>query len=317
MTNDTTRREFIVKAASFAAGAVALSSLDSFASDSPLVSKLPKRVLGKTGVEVPILGLGADGMVTDTLDPDKLLGYLEEVLDSGVTFFDTAYIYGKDGQSEKNLGLLIGTKRRKEAFLATKTSSRTYDGTMRQVDESLKRLRTDYLDLIQIHHFSDKDDAKMLGQKDGVLTALYKLRDQKVVRFIGLTGHSQDSQVKEALKLYEWDTFMCFVKPAKFSEPAIMEQIPLAVKQNAGIIAMKTFGGRPGSLVGDSPGQADANALLRYAWSQPVTVAIPGVKSIKQFRENLSIAKNFEPMTPDEIQALTDRINSGSKPWQR
>ncbi len=316
MTNETTRREFIVKAASFA-GAVALSSLDSFGSDSPAISKLPKRVLGKTGVEIPILGLGADGMVTETLDPDKLLGYLEEVLDSGVIFFDTAYIYGKDGQSEKNLGLLMGTKRRKEAFLATKTSSRTYDSTMRQVDESLKRLRTDYLDLIQIHHFSDKDDAKMLGQKDGVLTALYKLRDQKVVRFIGLTGHSQDSQVKEALKLYEWDTFMCFVNPAKFSEPAIMEQIPLAVKQNAGIIAMKTFGGRPGSLVGNTPGKADARLLLRYTWSQPVTVAIPGVKSIKQFRENLSIAKKFEPMTPDEIQALTDRINSGSKPWQR
>jgi uncharacterized protein len=317
MSNETTRREFIVKAAGFAAGAIALSSLDSFGLESPPVLKLPKRVLGKTGVEVPILGLGADGMVTDTTDPDKLLGYLEEVLDSGVTFFDTAYIYGKDGQSEKNLGLLMGTKRRKEAFLATKTSSRTYDGAMRQVGESLKRLRTDYLDLIQIHHFSDKDDAKVLGEKDGVLTALDKLRDQKVVRFIGLTGHSQDLQVKEALKLYEWDTFMCFVNPAKFSEPAIREQIPLAIKQNTGIIAMKVFGGRPGSLVGNSPGQAEAEALLRYAWSQPVTVAIPGVKSIKQFRENLAEAKRFKPMTPEEIQTLTVQINSGPKPWQR
>jgi uncharacterized protein len=211
----------------------------------------------------------------------------------------------------------MGTKRRKEAFLATKTSSRTYDGVMQQVDKSLKRLRTDYLDLIQIHHFSDKDDAKTLDQKDGVLTALYKLRDQKVVRFIGLTGHSQDSQVKEALKLYEWDTFMCFVNPAKFSEPAIREQIPLAIKQNAGIIAMKTFGGRPGSLVGNSSGQAEAEALLRYAWSQPVTVAIPGVKSIKQFRDNLAEAKRFKPMTPEEIQTLTAQINSGPKPWQR
>ncbi|MBN1907825.1 MAG: hypothetical protein JW927_22305 [Deltaproteobacteria bacterium] len=92
MDNKSTGREFIVKAAGFATGAIALSSLESFGLDSPPVSKLPKRVLGKTGVEVPILGLGADGMVTDTTDADKLLGYLEEVLDSGVTFFDTAYI---------------------------------------------------------------------------------------------------------------------------------------------------------------------------------------------------------------------------------
>lgn len=92
MTNETTRSEFIVKAASFAAGAVALSSLDSYGLDSPHVSKLQKRVLGRTGVEIPILGLGADGMVNDTTDSDKLLSYLEEVLDSGVTFFDTVYI---------------------------------------------------------------------------------------------------------------------------------------------------------------------------------------------------------------------------------
>jgi hypothetical protein len=92
MSNESTRREFIVKAAGFAAGAVALSSLDSFGSDTSSVSKLPKRILGKTGVEVPILGLGADGMVTDTTDADKLLGYLEEGLDSGVTFFDIVYI---------------------------------------------------------------------------------------------------------------------------------------------------------------------------------------------------------------------------------
>lgn len=92
MDNKSTRREFIVKAAGFAAGAIAMSSLDSYGLNSPSASKLPKRVLGKTGVAVPILGLGADCMVTDTTDADKLLGYLEEVLDSGVTFFDTAYI---------------------------------------------------------------------------------------------------------------------------------------------------------------------------------------------------------------------------------
>jgi uncharacterized protein len=318
MDSHLSRREFLSAATCFAAGTVAgARSSELLAAASSISPPLPKRVLGKTGVSVSILGLGADGIVTDSAKPDEVTAFLQEALNSGIAFFDTAYAYGKDGRSEKNLGLLMGTKRRREAFLATKTGSRTYDGAMRQVNESLKRLRTDYLDLIQIHHLNAKDDAKALGHKDGALAALRKLRDQKVVRFIGLTGHPQDPQVKEALSLYEWDTFMGFVNPARFSEPALQEQIPLALKKGAGVIAMKTFGGRPGSLVGTSAGQADGAALLRFAWSQPIAVAIPGVTSISQFRQNLAEASRFKPMTAEEIKALTTQINSSPKPWQR
>jgi hypothetical protein len=279
--------------------------------------RLPQRLLGKTGVTVSILGLGADGIVTDATNPEEVARFLQEALDAGITFFDTAYVYGKDGQSEKNLGLLMGTKRRREVFLATKTGSRTYDGALRQVQESLKRLRTDYLDLIQVHHLTAKDDVPALGRKDGVLAALRRLREQKIVRFVGLTGHPQEPQVKEALACYEWDTFMGFVNPARFSEPALREQIPLARQKGMGVIAMKTFGGRPGPLVGNAAGQADAAALLRFAWSQPIAVAIPGVTSRQQLLQNVEAARRFQPLTAEETRALSARINSGPKAWKR
>ncbi|MGA2496568.1 MAG: aldo/keto reductase [Tepidisphaeraceae bacterium] len=316
MRERTTRREFLERTGCLAA-AMAVGTCAGTAKGEVPALPLPRRPLGKTGVEVSILGLGADGFVTDTTDQDDVERFLNEVLDAGVHYFDTAYVYGKDGQSEKNLGLVMGGKRRKEAFLATKTGSRTYDGAMKQVTESLRRLRTDYLDLIQMQHISRKDDVKALGRKDGALAALEKLRDQGVVRFVGLTGHPQDPQVKQAMAMYEWDTLMCFVNPAAFSEPALREQIPLAQKKGMGIIGMKTFGGRPGSLVGNAAGEADAGSLLRFALSCPISVAIPGVMSRRQFRENLEVVRNFRPMSDKETAGITQRIGSGTTPWER
>jgi uncharacterized protein len=318
MSTAPNRREFCATAACVAAGALAGAwSPEVSTASATAEPPLPRRVLGNTKVEVPILGLGADGLVTDSTDPEQVSHFLHGAFDAGVRYFDTAYAYGKDGQSEKNLGLFMGTARRSEVFLATKTGSRTYDGAMRQVTESLQRLRTDYLDLIQVHHLTARDDVNALGQPDGVLTALYKLRDQRVVRFVGLTGHSQDAVVREALARYGWDTFMGFVNPARFSQPTLQDQIPLAVSKGLGIIAMKNFGGRRGPLVGTAAGQADATALLRFALSQPITVAIPGVTSARQFAENLATARHFQPMPPEEMAALSDRINAGPRPWQR
>jgi hypothetical protein len=192
-----------------------------------------------------------------------------------------------------------------------------YDTAMRQVEISLRRLRVNQLDLIQVHHVSAKDDVRRFGRKTGVLAALRKLRDQKVVRFIGITGHPDAPQVKQALEMYEWDTFMCFVNPAKSSQPALKEQLPAARKKQCGIIAMKTLGGRPGLLVGREKGRAGAALLLRFALSQPVAVALAGMASQRQLTENLQIARNFKPLSKQEFRDLYRQINSGEKPWGR
>lgn len=312
----STRRDFLKTVGTVAACTVMAPLAGTVHGAAASSSGIPTRLLGKTGVKVPILGLGGDGLVSDSTDRETVEKFLTDVLDSGVTFFDTAHLYGQDGLSEKNIGLVSGTARRKEIFLATKTGSRTYNGAMAQVEESLRRLRTDRLDLIQVHHICARDNVSELGHKDGALTALWKLQEQKVVRFIGLTGHPEDPQVIEALETYHWDTFMCFVNPARFSRPAFQEQLPLALKRNIGIIAMKTFGGRPGMLMGKGPGKADARSLLRFAWTNPITVAIPGIKTRKQLVENLEIARSFQPMSSSEMESLKDRINAVQKGWR-
>ncbi len=324
MTKSLNRREFLHVSASLAAGAGVALTVGHCAAGSaataaarPAKGHLPRRVLGRTGVEVSILGLGGDGLISDSTDEDAVVRFLTSALDSGIDFFDAAYLYGKDGRCEKNLGLVMGTARRKDVFLATKTGARKYDTAMRQIETSLKRLRTDRLDLVQVHHVNDKDDLKQFAAGSGVLTALRKLQDQKVVRFIGMTGHPDSANVKRALEMYDWDTFMCFVNPAKFSLPALERQMPAARKKNMGIIAMKTFGGRPGLLVGNQEGQADAATLLRYALGQEISVAIPGTATARQMEENLTTARNFKPLSADEIAALATRINAKADGWKR
>jgi uncharacterized protein len=316
------RREFLLKSATAAAGVAAGVALGSswiaqaFAATSePAKPKLPTRVLGRTGVNVTIVGLGGDGLISDSTDPDAVVEFLTAALDAGVNYFDTAHMYGKEGRCEKNLGLLMGTKRRKDVFLATKTGARTYDTAMVQMETSLKRLKVDRLDLVQVHHVKDKDDIRQFGAKDGVLKAIRKMQDQKVVRFVGMTGHPDSANVKKALEMYDWDTFMCFVNPAKFSRPALQEQLPVAKKKNIGVIAMKTFGGRPGSLVGQGKGQADSATLLRFALGQDVALAIPGVSTVRQLEENLKVAKNFKPLSEEETRRLIERIDA--KSWKR
>jgi len=307
MDDSTTRRGFLKTASTVAAGTLATGiggKILSAGESKSAPGKLPQRPLGKTGVKVSILGAGGDGILSDSTDKDAVLKFLTHAVDGGVNFFDTAYLYGKNGRCDRNLGLIMGTPRRKGLFLATKTGGRMYETAMRQVEISLRRLRVNQLDLIQVHHVSAKDDVRRFGRKTGVLTALRKLQDQKVVRFIGITGHSDAPQVKQALEMYEWDTFMCYVNPAKFTQPALKEQLPAAHKKRCGIIAMKVFGGRPGRLVGRQKGRTGAAPLLRFALGQPIAVALAGMRSQRHLVENLQIARNFKPLSGQETRAL-------------
>ena len=323
MSKKMNRREFMTaSAAVLATGAVA----DALLGDLPAATlsaqavetkeKLPQRLLGRTKVKVGILGLGGVGFLTDWEDEDQIAALINEAIDSGVNYFDTAHAYGKDGKSERSLGLVMGTPRRKEVFLATKTGDRTYDGALAEVEESLKRLRTDYLDLIQVHGFgtNEQDDLSAIGRKDGVLPALRKLRNEKVVRFIGITGHPNSPKLKEAIATYDFDTLLCFINPKAESQWVEDELLPLAQQKQLGIIAMKTFGGsNPATLVGDGDGKAPASLLLRYAFGKPIAVAVPAVANKEEFQQNLSVARSFLPLSDEERRALIARINSPTK----
>jgi len=290
------------------------------ASSQPSTASLPKRPLGKTGVEVCVLILG--GVVamkeppTPTFHPAELAN---AALDAGITYFDTAPSYN-NGQSERNYGEVLAT-RRNEVFLATKTGARDYDGAMREVESSLQRLRVDRLDLLQIHGVSQNEDFSRWEKPDGVLAALYKLRDQKVTRFLGVTGHESAEQMKKAIELFEFDTILTTFNPTLKRRPFEERVLPVAQEKRMGILAMKVMGGGLGSLaVGnplkndgasnhdDAPRQANPGLLIRYALGLPVTAAVVGMASREHLRTNLQAAREQPPLTPAEQEALRKQL---------
>ena len=194
---------------------------------------IPRRILGKTGVEVSCLIIGGvSGMMavpTREFDPAELA---DAALNAGINYFDTAASYG-NGQSEINYGKVVG-KRRKEIFLSTKTDKRTYDGAMKEIETSLKRLQTDHLDLWNVHGASPGEDISLWGKPDGCLKAFYKMRDEKVIRFIGVTGHADADTMNRAIDMYTFDTILTTYNPCPRRKPFRELVLPNAVKKNMG-----------------------------------------------------------------------------------
>ncbi|MBG0858479.1 MAG: aldo/keto reductase [Bacteroidales bacterium] len=270
----------------------------------------PKRILGKTGVEVTVLILGGvSGMMqkpTKEFHPAELAN---AALDLGINYFDTAASYGA-GQSELNYGEVLA-KRRNEVFLATKTGDRTYDGAMREVEESLKRLQTDHLDLYQVHSVTAREDITLWDKPDGVMKALYKLRDEKVTRFIGVTGHESAEAMNRAIDIYQFDTILTTFNPVPRRKPFRELVLPNALRKNMGIIAMKVMGGGEGALVAgnppvkptngnwywdETPHQVEAATLIRYVLGLPVSCADVGMKSLKELEINVAAARDMKPL---------------------
>jgi aryl-alcohol dehydrogenase-like predicted oxidoreductase len=305
------RRRFLTSV--MAAGTLACAAQDRAMAE--IGPPLAKRALGRTGVQVTVLGLGGfTGMKeprSATLDPVELAN---AAIDAGIRYFDTAPAYG-DGQSERNYGEVLA-RRRNEVFLATKTGQRTYDGAMREIEASLKRLRTDRLDLIQIHNTGAQEDLAFWGTAGGVLKALEKLRDQKITRLIGVTGHESADVMCRAIAMYDFDTVLTTFNPMKSRRAYLEKVLPLATDKKMGILAMKVMGGAFGSLaVGnpakndgkpnhdDAPRQAEPGMLVRYVLGLPITAAIVGMKSLAELKANAATARQ-QPLSEQQRKAL-------------
>ena len=304
------RREFL----GTMAGAVAVGTIGaariSVAESNPAQAEgaMPRRVLGKTGVEVSILALG--GVIGMQLPPNEShdpVAIAETALNLGVNYFDTAPSYN-NGQSEKNYGQVLA-RRRQDVFLACKTHDRSYDGTLRCVEQSLKHLRTDRFDLLQIHGVSAGEDLAAWGKPDGVYKALQTLREQKVTRFIGITGHDSAEILGRAIAMYEFDTLLTTLNPVPRRRAYRETLLRLANEKEMGVIAMKVMGGGNGCLVtgnplqqvlrpyhDDAPRQVEARSLIRYTLGLPVSLAVIGVDSTEQLKENVRMVKETQPM---------------------
>ncbi|HSB73440.1 MAG TPA: aldo/keto reductase [Candidatus Methylomirabilis sp.] len=289
---------------------------------------LPRRLLGKTGDMVSIVGFGAGSRFCSMQDEDAAQALLERALELGITYFDTAGSYTRRGierLSERRLGE-FSQRRRRAVFLATKIDPRGRSGALQSVERSLKLLRTDSLDLIQIHALSDRDDLDRMGRADGVVAAIRELKDQKVVRFIGITGHNDGVAMAEALRRHEFDTVLMALNAAQSANPIAVRRmqpipafeesaLPVALKQNLGVLSMKVMG--QGLLAGDGPGRAAPSELLRFNLSQPVACVVIGVEHMARLEENVSAARTFAAMGESEKQKLREQVAPSRSAWRR
>jgi uncharacterized protein len=318
------RRDFLKSTAAFVALGAAQGALAA-QSDS---TSLPNRRLGKTGEMVSVIGFGAGSRFCSIQDEEAAMALLERAFDMGVTYFDSSASYTRKGierLSEKRLGE-FSKSRRKELFLATKFDPRDRDGALRSVERSLQLLQTDYLDLIQIHSLSDLDDLNRMGGANGAVAAVRQLKDQKVVRFIGITGHNDGDAMVEALRRYDFDTVLMALNAAQSANPVAarrMEPIPafeqsalpLALEKQMGVISMKVMG--QGMLVGDGAGRASSPDLLRFNLSQPVACVVVGMEQKARLEENIHVARGFTPMNEDSKQKLREKVAPSRSAWQR
>ncbi|MGC8595376.1 MAG: aldo/keto reductase [Candidatus Kryptoniota bacterium] len=296
------RRSFLTRMASALAGIGLLRSGGKAAAIGKLFTfgtkqQMPTRVLGKTGYSVKIFSLGGQSTLEQPGTDRESEEIINRAIDLGVNYIDTAAAYG-NGISETYIGRVMKT-RRKEVYLATKTHDRSYDGSMRLLERSLKNLQTDHLDAWQIHNVRTKDDLDKIFSKDGVLKAMEKARDQGIVRFLGITGHRDPFVLAEAIRRYEFDTILMALNAADRHHNSFIENLlPIAVEKNMGIIGMKVPArGR----IFNNGGITSMAQAMRYVLTQPVSTIIVGIDTIPHLEENVSIAAHFTPMTEKEL----------------
>jgi aryl-alcohol dehydrogenase-like predicted oxidoreductase len=209
------RREFLERSGLAVGAVAALPALPPrVPADATVTTTLPHRTLGRTGASVSILAMGCGSRFL-MYPADEATAVLEKAVGLGIDYLDTAVGYG-EGESETRLGRFLAT-RRKDVFLATKVPgrSRTRDAALKEVEASLKRLQTDHLDLLHLHSLGDEADLAKIEAPDGAIKALYELREQKVTRFIGMTGHTDGAVMAKAIEHNDLDCVQMAMNPAR------------------------------------------------------------------------------------------------------
>ncbi len=314
------RREFLKRCAAGTAaiGMLSTGNLIPGQRELPYDAKgLPTIVHGKTGIRVPRMAIGCGSRFCAVQDPEKSQELLNFALNNGFYYWDTAhdYVYN-DVVSEERLGLVL-KHRRKEVFLATKVGDRTYDGAMRHIEESLKRLETDHLEILQIHSILSIIDVEKIGKKQGVYRALKRMKDEKVTRFIGFSGHSNAEAMAAMASRFDFDTMLIALN--HYAEKVgDMENyaIPRAAEKNMGIIVMKVI--RPRENIEG----LRAEELIRYALSLKVPhVAVIGTDSMEVVKKNRELLRNFSPMSKEQMEKIRGKIEpffaSSDVPWMQ
>jgi predicted aldo/keto reductase-like oxidoreductase len=301
---DDSRRDFLK---SSLAGA-AMLSLAAAAPAKDEGKGLPTRPLGKTGVNVSILCLGG-WHIGSVKDEQEAIKIMHAAIDEGLTFFDNAWDY-HDGGSETIMGkgLAQGGKR-KQVFLMTKNCARDAKGTRQHLEDSLRRLQTDHLDLWQFHEINYDNDPDWILEK-GALAEALKARQEGKVRFIGFTGHKDPRIHAKMLGKHAWDTVQMPINACDWHYRSFVhEVVPEANKRGIGVIGMKSLGGgsdHKGRFA--TEGVCTVAEARAYALSQAIATLVVGIDSMEVLRQDLTNARAFKPLGQKDLDALLAKV---------
>ncbi len=291
------RRNFVKVGA---AGTAGLYVTTKKASGAQGAAAMPERPLGRTGHNVRLFSLGGQATLERAGTRDESIAIINTAIDRGVNYIDTAAAYGR-GISQTYIGEVMAT-RRDEVFLATKTHDRTRDGSLRLLEESLRRLQTDHLDLWQLHNVRTDEQLELIFGDDGAIEALQQAQEEGVVRFLGITGHFDPAVLATAINRFDFDIVLIALNPADpHFLPFQTELLPLANEKEMGVIAMKIPA--RGRLFRED-GITNMRDALSYVFTLPISTAIVGCDDVAQLEENISIAENFEPLSSAEMARI-------------
>lgn len=270
------------------------------------------RPFGKTGEMFPIMSFGGQRIVDEHgCTEGEAVKIVNTAIDRGIRYFDTAWIYS-DGQAETRLGK-VAKDRRSEMWIATKTWSTNRDEARRQLETSLSRLQTDYVDEWRLHNLYNYDRLDAFTGKEGALEAAIRAREEGLVRHIAISGHTDPQILVEALNRFPFDSALIAVSALDHFILSFAEEfLPIANDRGVATIGMKVLG--LGSL------KHEVERSLRYAFNLPVSTVIVGMESMDQLEQNLAIAESFIPMTDEErlnfFKDIISLVRTEKIPWK-
>lgn len=301
------RREFL-KRSLYLGTALALGVCKPLTSLASSPGPLPTRILGRTGAKVSILGLGTAPVGEGPIGVQEGIKIFSEAIDRGVTYIDTARIYGN---AEEILGHII-PPRRDKLFLVTKVWTSSGPKAEAMLSESLRQLKTDHVDLVHIHNIGDKNLDEVLG-KGGVLEYLLRQKEVGKLRFIGVTSHCRPGRVVRMIETGKIDVAMAVMNYADRNTYDFEAKIlPAAKKHNVGCVAMKVYAGIKGGFpnhrsgfVGCATEPSRLPQALAYALDlEGVSVAVVGPYTVEQAIQNVEFARKYQPLSPEQRESL-------------
>jgi len=273
---------------------------------------MEQRTFGKTGEKFSILSFGGqrivDGHGCTEAEAIKIVNY---AIDHGIRYFDTAWLYS-GGQSEERIGK-VARLRRREMWLATKARARDKAGARKQLEESLRRLQTDYVDEWRFHDVFSFNELDQITQPGGALEAALQARSEGYVRHISISGHANPAVQVEALNRFPFDSVLCALSVMdRFILSFQDEFLPAAKAKGPAVIGMKVLGlGRLGTIY---------DKALRYAFALPVDTVIVGMESMEQLQKNLAVAENYKPLSDSELlelyREILPKVTPENLPWK-